>query len=90
MLMTKFIFGYGVTISAGLLSYPFSVLYARMIATSLSPKELKYTSSVQVARQIFKNEGVRAFWRGGGISVIGSIFGAGFLVFYDVFKATLK
>jgi len=55
----KFAVGYGVTVTAGLLSYPLDTIRRRMMMTSGGKDAGKYKSSLDCGRQILAGEGVR-------------------------------
>ena len=84
--MTAFVLGYGVTITAGLTSYPLDTIRCRMLMRSIEP--VKYRGSIHCLSQIVKNEGVLSLWRGAGVTIARGIFGAVLLVGFDSLKTS--
>jgi len=81
---TSFILGYGVTVSAGIMSYPIDTIRRRMMMTS--GQAVKYSGSLDAARHILVNEGVTSFFKGAGANVLRGMAGAGTLAGFDEFK----
>ncbi|VDN35077.1 unnamed protein product [Dibothriocephalus latus] len=79
-----FILGYGVTVTAGLMSYPIDTIRRRMMMTSGAA--VKYKGSIDCAVQIWKHEGGLAFMRGAGANILRGVAGAGVLAGFDKFK----
>jgi len=77
----SFLLGWGVTILAGLASYPVDTIRRRMMMTS--GEAVKYTSSMQCAGLILRNEGWTSFFKGAGANILRAIAGAGVLSGYD-------
>lgn len=75
--------GYAVTVSAGLLSYPIDTIRRRMMMTS--GQAVKYSGSLDAARQILVNEGFMSFMKGAGANILRGMAGAGTLAGFDVF-----
>lgn len=75
--------GYAVTVTAGLLSYPLDTIRRRMMMTS--GQAVKYSGSLDAARQIMKNEGFSSFYKGAGANILRGMAGAGTLAGFDVF-----
>jgi len=80
-LFESFLLGYGVTVTAGLLSYPVDTIRRRMMMTS--GEGVKYKGAVDCAVQIFKKEGVPSFFKGAGANILRGIAGAGVLSGFD-------
>lgn len=80
-LLATFMLGWGVTIVAGLASYPIDTVRRRMMMTS--GQAVKYKSSIDAASQIMAKEGVSSFFKGAGANVLRSVAGAGVLAGYD-------
>jgi solute carrier family 25 (adenine nucleotide translocator) protein 4/5/6/31 len=80
-LATSFLLGYGVTVSAGLLSYPVDTIRRRMMMTS--GEAVKYSGSLDCALQIFRKEGIASFFKGAGANILRGIAGAGVLSGFD-------
>ncbi|VDM03636.1 unnamed protein product [Schistocephalus solidus] len=80
----SFLLGYGVTVTAGLMSYPIDTIRRRMMMTSGAA--VKYKGSVDCALQIWKHEGPMAFMRGAGANILRGVAGAGVLAGFDKFK----
>lgn len=79
--LASFGLGWGVTISAGLASYPLDTVRRRMMMTSGT--DVKYKSTADAFSQIIRNEGYRSFFKGGGANILRSVAGAGVLAIYD-------
>jgi solute carrier family 25 (adenine nucleotide translocator) protein 4/5/6/31 len=79
--LISFLLGWGITIGAGLASYPLDTVRRRMMMTS--GEAVKYTSSLQAMRVIYANEGVKSFFKGAGANILRAIAGAGVLAGYD-------
>lgn len=80
----RFGIGYGVTVSAGLMSYPIDTIRRRMMMTS--GEAVKYNGSMDCAAQIMKAEGFMSFMRGAGANILRGMAGAGVLAGFDVMK----
>jgi len=77
----SFLLGYGVTVTAGLLSYPVDTIRRRMMMTS--GEAVKYSGALDCTRQILSKEGVGAFFKGAGANILRGIAGAGVLSGFD-------
>jgi len=77
----SFLLGYGVTVTAGLLSYPVDTIRRRMMMTS--GEAVKYSGALDCTMQIFRKEGVGAFFKGAGANILRGIAGAGVLSGFD-------
>jgi len=77
--------GWGVTITAGLMSYPIDTIRRRMMMTSGSA--VKYKGSFDCFGQVMKNEGFMSLMKGAGANVLRGVAGAGVLAGFDKFKA---
>ena len=84
-LFLSFILGYGVTVSAGLVSYPIDTIRRRMMMTS--GESVKYRGSIDCAIQIARQEGMMSFMKGAGANILRGVAGAGVLSGFDTFKA---
>ena len=84
-LLASFVLGYGVTISAGLVSYPIDTIRRRMMMTS--GEAVKYKGSWDCAVQILRNEGFMSMMKGAGANILRGVAGAGVLAGFDKFKA---
>jgi len=80
----RFCVGYGVTVSAGLASYPIDTIRRRMMMTSGGG--VHYNSSMDCARQILKNEGWQSYFKGAGANIMRGIAGAMVISGFDVVK----
>jgi len=76
--------GYAVTVSSGLLSYPIDTIRRRMMMTS--GQAVKYSGSLDCARQILANEGFMSMMKGAGANILRGMAGAGTLAGFDIFK----
>jgi len=84
-LALSFCLGYGVTVAAGLASYPIDTVRRRMMMTS--GQAVKYNGSIDCAVQVLKNEGVLSFFKGAGANILRGMAGAGVLAGFDSFKS---
>ncbi|EGD78898.1 ADP/ATP translocator [Salpingoeca rosetta] len=82
--MATFALGYGVTVLAGLASYPVDTIRRRMMMTS--GEAVKYKNSLDCAVQIMKAEGAGSFFKGAGANILRGIAGAGVLAGFDKVK----
>merc|ERR1739838_885966 len=82
--LASFCLGYAVTVSAGIMSYPIDTIRRRMMMTS--GQAVKYSGSLDAAKQILLNEGVTSFFKGAGANVLRGMAGAGTLAGFDEFK----
>jgi solute carrier family 25 (adenine nucleotide translocator) protein 4/5/6/31 len=80
----SFILGWGVTVTAGLMSYPIDTIRRRMMMTSGAAE--KYKSSIDCAVKVLKNEGFMSLMRGAGANILRGVAGAGVLAGFDAFK----
>lgn len=80
----NFAVGYGVTVVAGILSYPLDTIRRRMMMTSGTGTH--YKSSIDCTIQVLKNDGFMAFFKGAGANVLRGIAGAGAISGFDIFK----
>ena len=83
-LVASFILGYGVTISAGLVSYPIDTIRRRMMMTS--GEAVKYKGSFDCFLQVVRNEGPMSLMKGAGANILRGVAGAGVLAGFDKFK----
>merc|ERR1712109_322796 len=77
--------GWGVTITAGLMSYPIDTIRRRMMMTSGGG--VKYKGSIDCGIQIMKNEGFMSMMKGAGANILRGVAGAGVLAGFDKFQA---
>jgi solute carrier family 25 (adenine nucleotide translocator) protein 4/5/6/31 len=77
----SFLLGWGITIGAGLASYPIDTIRRRMMMTS--GEAVKYKSSMHAFNEIVKKEGVKSLFKGAGANILRAIAGAGVLAGYD-------
>lgn len=80
----RFCVGYFVTVLAGLASYPIDTIRRRMMMTSGSG--VNYSSSMDCAVQILKNEGVKSYFKGAGANIMRGIAGAMVISGFDIVK----
>jgi len=76
-----FFLGWGITIGAGLASYPLDTVRRRMMMTS--GEAVKYNSSMHAFSEIVKKEGVASLFKGAGANILRAVAGAGVLAGYD-------
>jgi len=79
--MANFLLGWCITVGAGLASYPIDTIRRRMMMTS--GEAVKYNGSIDCARVILKNEGMKSFFKGAGANILRGVAGAGVLAGYD-------
>jgi solute carrier family 25 (adenine nucleotide translocator) protein 4/5/6/31 len=79
--LPSFFLGWGITIGAGLASYPIDTIRRRMMMTS--GEAVKYKSSYHAFQEIVKNEGTKSLFKGAGANILRAIAGAGVLSGYD-------
>jgi len=79
--LAAFLLGWGITIGAGLASYPIDTVRRRMMMTSGAA--VKYNSSLHCMQEIVKNEGVKSLFKGAGANILRAVAGAGVLSGYD-------
>ena len=80
-MMANFLLGWGVTVGAGLASYPIDTIRRRMMMTSGEAE--KYSGSIDCARKILAKEGVKSFFKGAAANILRGVAGAGVLTLYD-------
>jgi solute carrier family 25 (adenine nucleotide translocator) protein 4/5/6/31 len=83
--LTKFAVGYSVTVVAGLLSYPLDTIRRRMMMTS-GKHAGKYKGSIDCGMKVFKEEGMKAMYKGAGSNILRGLAGALVLVSFDYCK----
>jgi solute carrier family 25 (adenine nucleotide translocator) protein 4/5/6/31 len=76
-----FLLGWGITIGAGLASYPIDTIRRRMMMTS--GEAVKYRSSLHCGAEIVKKEGIKSLFKGAGANILRAVAGAGVLAGYD-------
>ena len=82
--LASFCLGYGVTVSAGLVSYPIDTVRRRMMMTS--GEAVKYSGSLDCFFKVLRNEGPMALMKGAGANILRGVAGAGVLSGFDKFK----
>jgi len=83
--LLKLTLGYGVTVTAGLISYPLDTIRRRMMMTS--GEAVKYNGSIDCGVQILKSEGVGSFFKGAGANILRGLAGAGVLAGFDEMRS---
>jgi solute carrier family 25 (adenine nucleotide translocator) protein 4/5/6/31 len=83
-LLASFALGYGVTVTAGLISYPLDTVRRRMMMTS--GEAAKYKGSWDCTMQVYNKEGFNAFFKGAGANILRGMAGAGVLAGFDEFQ----
>merc|ERR1711936_162448 len=81
----SFLLGWGVTVTAGLMSYPIDTIRRRMMMTSGGG--VKYKGSIDCFRQVVKNEGFMSLMKGAGANILRGVAGAGVLAGFDKFQS---
>jgi len=79
--IASFLLGWGITIGAGLASYPIDTVRRRMMMTS--GETVKYNGSLDCFSQILKKDGVAALFKGATANILRAVAGAGVLAGYD-------
>jgi solute carrier family 25 (adenine nucleotide translocator) protein 4/5/6/31 len=79
--LASFLLGWGITIGAGLASYPIDTVRRRMMMTS--GEAVKYKSSYDAFQQIIAKEGTKSLFKGAGANILRAVAGAGVLSGYD-------
>uniref|UniRef100_A0A1D1Z7C4 ADP/ATP translocase n=1 Tax=Anthurium amnicola TaxID=1678845 RepID=A0A1D1Z7C4_9ARAE len=79
--LASFLLGWGITIGAGLASYPIDTVRRRMMMTS--GEAVKYKSSMHAFAEIIRNEGTKSLFKGAGANILRAVAGAGVLAGYD-------
>ena len=98
----SFLLGWGVTVTAGLMSYPIGKIINNLhyiifnLFSSLdtirrrmmmtSGGGFKYKGSIDCAVQIMKNEGFMSMMKGAGANILRGVAGAGVLAGFDKFQ----
>ncbi|KAF9594955.1 hypothetical protein IFM89_035525 [Coptis chinensis] len=77
----SFLLGWSITTFSGVCAYPFDTLRRRMMLTSGQP--IKYDSALHAFRQIIRQEGFVALFRGVTANMLVGMAGAGVLAGYD-------
>ncbi|XP_021767752.1 ADP,ATP carrier protein-like [Chenopodium quinoa] len=85
--VASFLLGWGITIGAGLASYPIDTVRRRMMMTS--GEAVKYKSSIDAFQQIMKKEGTKSLFKGAGANILRAVAGAGVLAGYDKLQLVL-
>lgn len=83
----SFLLGWGITIAAGLASYPIDTVRRRMMMTS--GQAVKYKNSMDAFGQIVAKEGVKSLFKGAGANILRAVAGAGVLSGYDKLQVIL-
>ena len=79
--LASFGLGWGVTIGAGLASYPLDTIRRRMMMTSGGT--VHYKSMFDAGSQIIAKEGTKSLFKGAGANILRGVAGAGVLSLYD-------
>jgi solute carrier family 25 (adenine nucleotide translocator) protein 4/5/6/31 len=79
--LVKFLFGWGITIAAGLLSYPIDTIRRKMMLHSAL--EPGYDNSLTTTITIFNMDGIGGFFGGAGANVCRALLGAAILMGYE-------
>ncbi|PHT57409.1 ADP,ATP carrier protein 3, mitochondrial [Capsicum baccatum] len=77
----SFFLRWGITIGAGLASYPIDTVRRRMMMTL--GEVVKYKGSLDVFSQIMKKEGTKSLFKGAAANILCAVAGAGVLAGYD-------
>lgn len=77
----SFFLGWGITIGAGLASYPLDTVRRRMMMKS--GEAVKYRSSMHAFQEIVAKEGTKSLFKGAGANILRAVAGAGVLAGYD-------
>mmetsp|Transcript_2256 Transcript_2256/g.5740 ORF Transcript_2256/g.5740 Transcript_2256/m.5740 type:complete len:311 (-) Transcript_2256:142-1074(-) len=79
--LASFLLGWGITIGAGLASYPIDTVRRRMMMTS--GQAVKYRSSMHCFSEVVAKEGTKSLFKGAGANILRAVAGAGVLSGYD-------
>jgi solute carrier family 25 (adenine nucleotide translocator) protein 4/5/6/31 len=79
--LASFLLGWGVTVGAGLASYPLDTIRRRMMMTSGGT--VHYKSMFDCYSQVVAREGVSSLFKGAGANILRGVAGAGVLSLYD-------
>jgi solute carrier family 25 (adenine nucleotide translocator) protein 4/5/6/31 len=79
--LASFMLGWGITIGAGLASYPIDTVRRRMMMTS--GEAVKYRSSMHCFQEVVAKEGMKSLFKGAGANILRAVAGAGVLSGYD-------
>jgi solute carrier family 25 (adenine nucleotide translocator) protein 4/5/6/31 len=82
-----FMLGWGITIGAGLASYPIDTVRRRMMMTSGAA--VKYKSSMHCMSEVVAKEGVKSLFKGAGANILRAVAGAGVLSGYDYMQVIM-
>jgi solute carrier family 25 (adenine nucleotide translocator) protein 4/5/6/31 len=82
--LASFLLGWGITIGAGLASYPIDTVRRRMMMTS--GEAVKYKSALDAFGQIIAKEGTASLFKGAGANILRAVAGAGVLSGYDALQ----
>nr|ACN60125.1 ATP:ADP antiporter [Serendipita indica] len=86
--LASFLLGWGVTIGAGLASYPLDTIRRRMMMTS-GWVGVHYKSMFDAGSQIIAKEGTKSLFKGAGANILRGVAGAGVLSLYDQLQVIL-
>ncbi|KAI9470385.1 putative carrier protein [Coemansia mojavensis] len=75
-----------VTLGAAALSYPLDTV-RRHLCMQAGNAEAMYTGTIDCFQKLYASGGIRAFYGGGSIALLGPFIGALLLVLYDKFKS---
>jgi len=84
--LKKFLLGYAVTVVASTISYPVDTIRRRMMMNSGGSSGPKYTSAINCATTVLKDEGFTTFFKGCGSNILRGLCGALVLVGFDYCK----
>ena len=79
--LKSFFWGMFVTTVSGIICYPFDTIRKRMITSLFTDKP--YNGSAECAKSIWNNEGLKGFFVGAGISVLGGLISTSAQLIYD-------
>lgn len=83
-ILISFLISYGVTVTSGIIGYPMDTIRRRMMMSS--GESLKFTSSFQCAKYMYKEHGLKSFTGGMLANILRGVTGAGVLTIYDVLQ----
>jgi len=83
--LLSFCLGYGVTVTAGIMSYPIDTVRRRMMMTSGTG--VTYNGSLDCARKVIASEGFMSLMKGAGANILRGVAGAGVLSGFDSVKS---
>jgi len=86
--LASFLFGWGVTIVAGLLTYPLDTIRRRMMVAGATP--MAFDGTLDCVATIWREDGLSGFFHGATANIARAIIGAMALVLWDQVQEAIK